>query len=220
MTTTDANRDHQADEPATDAVRTAPTLRDRIGGPMGFVYSSLPAVVFSVANGFLPLPVTIAVSVGVAVLLTAFRLWRGERGASAVGGLVGVAVSIGVVVWTGSAKDFFVIGIWLALACFVVASGSVLARRPLTGVIWNAMHGNTNAWRADRPSLRAHDLATLAAAAVFGARFVVQQWLYLNDTTGGLAVARVAMGAPLTILAALVVVRAFRRSSRRLLRTS
>jgi hypothetical protein len=55
---------------------------------------------------------------------------------------------------------------------------------------------------------------------VFGARFVVQQWLYLNDCTGGLAVARIAMGAPLTILAALVVVRAFRRSSTRLLRTS
>jgi hypothetical protein len=64
--------------------------------------------------------------------------------------------------------------------------------------------------------LRAHDIATLAAALVFGARFVVKQWLYLADSTTWLAVAKIAMGTPLTVLAALVVVWAFRRTTRRL----
>lgn len=79
------------------------------------------------------------------------------------------------------------------------------------------MHGGRHPWRANRAVLRSHDLATLAAAVVFGARFVVQQWLYLADATGGLGVARVVMGTPLTVLAALVVVWAFRRSSKQLL---
>ncbi|ANY10472.1 DUF3159 domain-containing protein [Pseudonocardia sp. HH130630-07] len=196
---------------------SAASMLDQMGGPMGFVYSTVPVVVFAAANAFLPLPVTIAVSVGVAVLLTVFRLVRGERFSSAVGGLIAVGVAVGLVAWTGSAKDFFAIGIWAALAGFVVTAVSVLARRPVTGLIWNAVHGNTHDWRADRPSLRAHDIATLAAAAVFGARFVVQYWLYAIDTTGGLAIARVAMGTPLTIVGALVVVWAFRRTSKRLL---
>ena len=65
--------------------------------------------------------------------------------------------------------------------------------------------------------LRAHDVATLAAALVFGSRFAIQQWLYLADSTQGLGVARIAMGTPLTVLAALVVVWAFRRSTKHLL---
>jgi hypothetical protein len=67
--------------------------------------------------------------------------------------------------------------------------------------VWNLVHGGTHDWRADRCVLRAHDVAALAAAAVSGARFGVQQWLYVSDETGWLGVARVAMGWPLTILA-------------------
>ena len=172
---------------------------------------------FVAANAFLSLPVTIAVSVAVGVALTVLRLVRGERVASAVGGLVGLAATVGVVAWTGSAKDFFVIGIWAALAGFVVTIGSVLARRPLTGVVWNLVHGGTHDWRGDRTVRRRHDIATLCAAAVFGARFVVKEWLYLADSTTWLAVAKLALGTPLTILAGLVVLWAFRRTSTRLL---
>lgn len=196
---------------------TAATVLEQMGGPMGFVYSSVPVIAFVVVNALAPLGVTIAVSLGVGLALTVFRLVRGERVSSAIGSLLGVAVAVAVVAATGSAKDFFAIGIWISLAGFVVTFGTLLARRPITGLVWNLVHGGKHAWRADRTVLRAHDVATLAAAAVLGARFVVQQWLYLADTTGGLGIARIAMGTPLTVLAALVVVWAFRRSSRRLL---
>ncbi|WP_063034976.1 DUF3159 domain-containing protein [Nocardia grenadensis] len=204
----------QVTEP--DAVEPQPTLLDQMGGPMGFVYSTIPVVVFVAANAVLPLAATIGVAIAVGLALTGFRLLRGERFSSAVGGLLGLAFAVGIVAWTGSAKDFFVLGIWVALAGFVVTFGSVLARRPLTGVIWNSLHGGRHAWRADRAVLRAHDLATLAAAAVFGARFVVKEWLYLADSTTWLAVAKIAMGTPLTVLAALVVLWAFRRTTKRL----
>jgi len=218
MTVTSQHHDLE-DETPTGPLPAAsrPTVLDQMGGPKGFVYSSVPVVVFVAANTFLSLPVTIGVSVAVGLALTVLRLVRGERAVSAVGGLVGLATAVGVVAWTGSAKDFFVIGIWAALAGFVVALGSVLARRPLTGVVWNLVHGGTHDWRADRTVRRRHDIATLCAAAVFGARFVVKEWLYLADSTTWLAVAKLALGTPLTILAGLVVVWAFRRTSTRLL---
>ena len=62
-----------------------------MGGPMGFVYSTVPVVVFVAANAFLPLPTTIVVSIAVGLGLTGFRLLRRERFVSAVGGLLGVA---------------------------------------------------------------------------------------------------------------------------------
>lgn len=195
----------------------SPTLLDQMGGPMGFVYSAVPVLVFVAANTVLPLTATIVVSVAVALAIAGYRLLRGEALGLAAGGLLGLGLAIGIVALTGSARDFFVIGIWAYLAAFVVTLGSVLVRRPLTGVVWNLVHGGTHAWRADRGVLRAHDVATLAAAVVSGARFAVQQWLYVSDETGWLGVARIAMGWPLTILAALVVVWAFRRSSTRLL---
>jgi hypothetical protein len=198
-------------------VAAQPTLLDQMGGPMGFVYSTVPVVVFVAANAFLPLPMTIGVSIAVGLALTGFRLLRGERFTSAIGGLLGIAAAVAIVAWTGSAKDFFVIGIWAALAGFVVTFGSVLLRRPLTGVVWNLLHGGQHAWRDDKAALRAHDIATLAAAAVFGARFVVKEWLYLTDATTWLAIAKIAMGTPLTVLAALVVVWAFRRTTKRLM---
>jgi hypothetical protein len=195
----------------------AETALEQIGGLKGFVLSTVPVVVFVAANAFLSLTTTLIVSIAAGLAITGYRLLTGERFSTAISGLLGLAVAAGIVAWTGSARDFFAVGIWISLAGFVLFLGSVLARRPLTGVVWNLVHGREHDWRADKPSLRVHDLATLVAAAVFGSRFVVSQWLYLADSTTWLGVARVAMGTPLTIVSVLVMVWAFRRTSKRLL---
>jgi hypothetical protein len=219
MSTSDHSRGPAGEEPTVPVAPPdrSPTLLEQVGGPMGFVWSAAPVAVFVAANSFLPLTSTIIASVAVALAITGYRLLRREPFDLAVGGLLGLAVAIGVVLLTGDARDFFVLGIWTYLAAFLVALGSVLVRRPLTGVVWNLVHGGTHAWRADRRALRAHDVATLFAAGVSGARFGVQQWLYTSDETGWLGAARIAMGWPLTVLVLLVVVWAFRRSSARLL---
>ncbi|GLZ49060.1 hypothetical protein Acsp06_52450 [Actinomycetospora sp. NBRC 106375] len=202
---------------ATERIPAArPTVLDQLGGKWGFFWSNVPVVAFAVANAVAGLTLAIAVSVGAAVLITVIRLLRGEAFPTAIGGVLGVAVASGIAAWVGSASGFFLVGIWTALTGTVVTLGSVLVRHPVTGVIWSLVHGRRHAWRDDRPTRRAHDVATLAAAAVFGARFVVTRWLYLADATGRLAVAKVAMGLPLTVLAGLVVFWAFRRSTQRL----
>ncbi|WP_406688730.1 DUF3159 domain-containing protein [Saccharopolyspora sp. ID03-671] len=190
-------------------------LVDGVGGPMGMLYTALPVVVFVTAVPFLPLMVAIGVALAAALVLTGVRVLRGERLSSALGGVIAIAAAGGVAALTGSAKDFFLIGIWASLAGAIVMLVSLLVGRPLTGVIWNLLHGGQNAWRQDRSALRAHYLASLAVTAVFAARFVVKEYLYLADSTGWLAFAKIAMGTPLTALAALVVLWAFRHTTKR-----
>ena len=62
----------------------------------------------------------------------------------------------------------------------------------------------------------AFDLATLTWVAVFGARVLVQHHLYDADKTGWLGVARIAMGWPLTAVAALGTYLAIRAAQRAL----
>ena len=63
-------------------------------------------------------------------------------------------------------------------------------------------------------TLLAFDTATLTWVLVFGARFLVQHRLYDMDKTGWLGVARIAMGWPLTAIAALVTYLAIRTAQR------
>ncbi|MEU4142305.1 DUF3159 domain-containing protein [Streptomyces parvulus] len=213
------------DGPDPRTHRTAPdearppqrkTMLEQWGGVPGMIYMTLPVVAFVVANSLLGLNGAIVTAVGAALAVTAVRLVRKESLAPALNGLTGVAVAAGISWWTGSAKDYFLLGIWLSLAGAVVFTGSVLIRRPLAGLLWNAVKGQDHTWREDKVSRRYYDVATLALAAVFAARFVVQQWLYDSDEAGWLGFAKIAMGYPLLGLALLVVAWAARRSARRL----
>ena len=56
--------------------------------------------------------------------------------------------------------------------------------------------------------------ASLCWVLVFGARFVVQRLLYDADQTGWLGVARIGMGWPLTVVAALVTYAAIKAAQR------
>ncbi|QFG20373.1 DUF3159 domain-containing protein [Actinomadura sp. WMMB 499] len=210
--------DTPADETPERPVDVKRAMLDAVGGPWGIVASAIPTVVFATAVAFVSLPVGIGIAIAVALVVAGVQLRRGQPLSSASGGLIGVAAAGGVSALTGSANDFFLIGIWVSLALGLVTLASLLVRRPLTGVVWNAVHGGAHAWRADRSVRRAHDIATLAVAAMGLVRFAVQEWLYLADSTGGLAVADTVLGFPLTGLVAVVVVWAFRRSTKRLLK--
>jgi hypothetical protein len=67
-----------------------------------------------------------------------------------------------------------------------------------------------------RKAVFAFDVATVVWVVVFGARFVVQNHLYDADQTGLLGVARIAMGWPLTGVAALVTYLAIRTAQKAL----
>ncbi|MFF2085855.1 DUF3159 domain-containing protein [Nocardia sp. NPDC058176] len=206
------------DETARRASTADPTqqLIDQLGGRTGMIYTAIPIIVFVTANALVALPVAIGSAVAVAVGIMGLRIAYGESVVQASGGLAGVLVAGGVAAWTGSAEGFFLVGIWASLVGAVVMFLSLLARRPLTGVVWNALHGNKFDWRRDSPSLRGHDVATLALATLFTARYVVQDRLYDAEADGWLATAKIGMGTPLLALTLVVVVWAFRRTTKRL----
>lgn len=193
-----------------------PNVLQQAGGVPGLIYASAPSVVFVVAEAVAGLHAATALAVGAGAGIALLRLLRKESLQPAVSGLVGVAISAFIAYQSGDAKDYFLVGIWGSLAFAVVFFASVLVRWPLVGVMWGAMSGGGQAWRADRSARVGYDVATLALVATFAARFVVQNWLYDLDATGWLAFARIAMGYPLSALALVVVVWAVRRADRRL----
>jgi len=194
------------------------TMLEQLGGISGLLYSSLPVVVFVLANAAFGLMPAIWSALGSAVLVTVWRVVRKEPVQPAVSGFFGVAIAAFIAYQTGSAKGYFLFGIWASAVYFAGLVLSVLVRWPLAGLVWNYLNGAGVKWRADKPSRHYYDIATLALAAVFAARFVVQQYLYAEDLTGWLAAAKIGMGYPLYALALLVVVWAVRRSDRRLTR--
>ena len=192
------------------------TLWERTGGLTGLIQSSLPPVALVLTNSLWGLRPAIAAALGVAVLVTAARLTRRQSIRPAIGGFVGVAISGAIASRTGEARDFFLADIWWSLTACIALTASILLRRPLVGVVWNALRGVGAAWRHDPASRRAYDIATTVAAAVFAARFAVQQWLYLHNEVGWMAIAKIAMNYPLWAVVLLVAVWAARRSDHRL----
>lgn len=200
-----------------DPARDEPvTLLDRMGGVSGLVAGAVPTVAYVIANAIAGLDVAVVVAVSASVGLIVLRRVRGQSIQPAVSGLLGVVVAALIAFYTGSAEGYFLPGIWASLVMAVVCAVSILVRRPIVGVIWNALtsRGSARPWRSDGVTLRAFDVATLAFTAVFVARFVVQDWLYDAGSTGWLAFARIAMGYPLLGLALLVTYWAVRRARR------
>jgi hypothetical protein len=206
-----------ADEPADEEPKEQEqTLLEQMGGISGLIYSSVPVLVFVLLNTLFGLTAAIWGSLGSAALITLVRVVRKEPLQPAISGFFGVGIAAFIAYRTGSAKGFFLFGIWASLVYGSVFLVSMAARRPLVGVIWSFLNGHGMSWRSDRKAMSAYQIATLTWVAVFAARFIVQRWLYNEDQTGWLAFARLAMGYPLTAIALVVTVWAVTRAGHRI----
>lgn len=191
------------------------TLLEQMGGISGLIYSSVPVLVFVLLNSLFGLMPAIWGSLGSAAAITVLRMVRKEPLQPAISGFFGVGIAAFIAYRTGSAKGFFLFGIWASLVYGSVFLASILVRYPLVGVIWSFLNGHGMAWRSDRKAMFAYNMATLTWVLVFAARFIVQRWLYDEDQTGWLAFARLAMGYPLTAVALVVTVWAVTRAGHR-----
>jgi hypothetical protein len=187
-------------QPSTPSERPLPSTWEQMGGLSGMLDSALPVIVFVIANAAAGLGWAIGAAIAAAVVIAVIRLLRHEPVGQALGGQFAVAVAAFIANRSGSAKGFFLLGIWSFVVYGVALLISILVRWPLIGVIWENLNGRGNAWRKDRALVRKYDLATALWVLVCAARFVVQRWLYDSDQVGWLAFARIAMGYPLFIL--------------------
>lgn len=189
-------------------------LLAQLGGVSGVVYSSLPVVVFVAVSGLAGLLPAIAAALGVAALVLLWRLIRRGSTQPAVSGFIGVAVCALIAYVVGQSKGYFLLGIWMSLVWAIVFAVSILVRRPLVGYAWSWAGGRDRAWRDVPRAVYAFDIASACWVLVFGARFVVQRLLYDADQTGWLGIARIGMGWPLTLLAALATYAAIKAAQR------
>ncbi len=192
----------------------ANAVLDQMGGVSGLIYSSLPVLAFVPVSSAFGLPAAIFSALGVAALILVWRLVRRESTQPAVSGFIGVGVCALIAYVMGESKGYFLLGIWSSLVWASVFALSVLIRRPVVGYVWGWVKGHGRDWRKVRRAVLAFDIATVFWALVFASRFVVQQHLYDADETGLLGVARIAMGWPLTAVAALVTYLAIRAAQR------
>jgi hypothetical protein len=189
---------------------------EQMGGISGLIYSSLPVVVFVPISTTLGLMPAIGAALVVAALILVWRLVRHESAQPAISGFFGVGISALIAYIVGESKGYFLLGIWMSLIWAVVFMLSIVVRRPAVGYIWGWVNSHDRNWRRIRKAVVAFDLATFVWVLVFTARFVVQQHLYDANQTGWLGVARIAMGWPLTAVAALVTYLAIRAAQRAL----
>ncbi|SNS24831.1 Protein of unknown function [Rhodococcoides kyotonense] len=206
--------------PETEKTVPAPrkeTVLEQMGGLSGLVSSTLPVIVFVPVNSiFDSLTAAIWTALAVALGVMIWRLVKRTPIQPAISGFFGVGICAFIAYRTGDAKGYFLFGIYTSLLYGAVFVLSIVARWPLVGVAWGYLNGTGTTWRTNRRSVYAYDIATFAWALVFAARYVVQSQLYDSDHTGWLAIARIAMGWPLTGVALLVTFWAVRRADRAL----
>lgn len=198
--------------PPTAASR--PALVDALGGRRGLIDSGLPVIVFVFVNSLVAaftdagtaLRAALAAALVGGVAVVVLRLVRRETLQQALSGFLALALAVWLANRSGEARDFHLPHILWQIAYCTALLISAVVGRPAIGYLWAAVDGLDPSWRADRVLRRAFVVATLGWAAVFAVRATVLGSLYLLDRSGYLAAARLAMGWPVTIGAALATV--------------
>lgn len=198
---------------ATGETEEEPSLLEQMGGLTGLVSATLPVLVLIPVNNVWGLGPALIAALGVALLISVWRLVRKETLQPALSGLLGVGICAAIAWFTGDAKGYFLYGIWMSLVLFIIAVISIVARWPLVGVVWKGLNGDDMSWRTVRKARHAYAWATAGWAVVFIARFVVQRALYAADATTTLGIVRILMGWPLTGVVTLLTIWMVRRAN-------
>ncbi|MBM7075928.1 MULTISPECIES: DUF3159 domain-containing protein [Micromonospora] len=211
--------------PATEPQTTPPDderlpslaeqMADQLGGWRGLVESSIPVVVFVLANVVGELRPAVIASVGVAVLIAIVRLVQRRPVRHAVNGLFGIAVGAAIAWRTGDERDFYLPGILYGIGYGIALLLSAVIRQPLVGWIWSVLVAKGRSeWRDDPRLVRTFTQLTVLWGVVWLAKVGVQAGLYLAHQDTALGVARLALGYPPYALLLLITVWVVRRVTR------
>lgn len=206
-----------ADAPPTPG-RAALAALTRPGLISGMAVTAAPGIVFVAADAASSLYPALAAAGAAAVAGLGWRLARRQGLWQSLAGLAIVAACAAVAAVTGQERGFFLLPALVPFAVIAVCVGSVLAGRPLTGVILNRVSGGPASWRQVPRLHRVYVVSTLACAAVNVANAAVQAVFYLANQPAVLAAAHAATGPVFAVIVAVTVVfarRAMPRAGRR-----
>ncbi|MEV1144612.1 DUF3159 domain-containing protein [Micromonospora sp. NPDC049799] len=193
----------------------AEQMADQLGGWRGLVESSIPVVVFVVANILGDLRPAVIASVAVALAIAVLRLAQRRPVRHAVNGLFGVAIGAAIAWRTGNERDFYLPGILYGIGYGVALLISAAIRQPLVGWLWSVLVAKGKSeWRDDPRLVRTFTGLTVLWGVVWLAKVGVQAALYLAHQDTALGVARLALGYPPYALLLLITVWTVRRVTR------
>lgn len=168
-----------------------------VGGTRGLVEALLPGLsflmVYTLTQNLLwsvAAPTLFAIGFILARLVTKTPVM------SAVAGLIGIAASAGVALFSGRAEDNFLLGFVVNGLWIFAIVVSLILRKPLVGVLAVLLTGDSS-WREDPASRRVSITATWMWLGVFAGRLGVQLPLYFAGAVSQLALAKLLMGIPL-----------------------
>lgn len=179
-------------------------LRMVLAGRSNILDSILPPLFFVLLNAIWDMQVAIWVSLGLAVVIAIYRLFRRQSLLYALGGAGGVALAAGVAHLLGRAEGFFlptiISGAFTTLLCLV----SVLAGRPL--VAFTSFVARR--WPLDwywHPKVRpAYSQVTWLWVVFFGLRLMLQFNLFQGEAANLLGIVQFLTGWPATIILLIV----------------
>ncbi|MEU7756043.1 DUF3159 domain-containing protein [Micromonospora sp. NPDC049101] len=212
---------HRAAQPETGPPEEEPLptiaeqMADQLGGWRGLVESSIPVVVFVVANIIGELRPAVIASVAIALLIAGLRLAQRRPIRHAVNGLFGVGIGAAIAWRTGDERDFYLPGILYGIGYGIALLISAAIRQPLVGWIWSVLVAKGRSeWRHDPKLVRTFTQLTVLWGVVWLAKVGVQAGLYLAHQDTALGVARLALGYPPYALLLLITVWTVRRVTR------
>ncbi len=136
------------------------------------------------------------IPLGIAIVFVLARAIMRSPIMPAVIGLIGIALSAGLALWTGRAEENFVLGFVINGVWLVALLVSLAVRRPLIGVITGLLTGD-HAWRSDPAKRTVLTVTTWLWVGLFALRLGVQLPLYLAEQAAALAATKLLMGLPL-----------------------
>jgi hypothetical protein len=175
-------------------------LRMVLAGRSSFLDSLLPPLFFVLLNLIWGVQVAIWASLGLAVLIAIYRLFRRQTLLYALGGAGGVALAAGVAYLLGRAEGFFlptiISGAITVLLCLV----SVLAGRPIVAFTSFIARRWPLNWYWHPKVRPAYSEVTWMWVLFFGLRLLLQLFLFQEEAASLLGVVQFLTGWPATII--------------------
>lgn len=177
-------------------------LAKALGGVRGMIEGAVPTVAFTMLwLTTRDLQLSLAISVGLAVLMVVIRIAQRQTVQFVLNSLVGIGIGAAFAMRSGDAKDVFLPGILYNSGYAVVLVVSILIGWPIIGFLLGAVTGDPTGWHADKPIVKLCTRLTWVLAAPCILRVLVQYPLYAADQLGWLATAKIVMGWPLQVAA-------------------
>jgi hypothetical protein len=175
-------------------------FRSVVTGRQKIIDSILPPLTFVIVNELGGVDYALWSSLGMALLFTMFRLFKGQSVGYAVGGLGGVIAAIVIVKLLGRTEGFFVPALVSGSVTFVLCLVSIIIKRPLVAFTSYITRGWPLDWYWHPKVIAAYTEVTIFWTIFFALRVSVQVVLLQDATSDFFAIVNVILGWPALIV--------------------